>query len=103
MSFFKETDYHGSRTYEDEPAVQGFIGRFRLRASLTFAWVRLQIEKFLHLGVAPLHTSSLMHRGEKHFTMLGTRQRAARASRPITDLFPISNSNDRARRIQNDN
>lgn len=97
MSFLKETDYHGSRSYDGEQPAEGFIHHFRLRASLTFAWIRLQIEKFIALTAAPLRTS-LVHHGEKHFTVLGSRQRAVPARRPITDIFPVPDSNNALRR-----
>lgn len=102
MSFFKETDYHGSRTYDVDPAAYVFIDHLRLRVSLTFAWVRLKIERFIRLGVAPTPTSSLIHRGQKHFTLLGTKDQPRPARPPISEIFSLSDLNDRApnRRIR---
>lgn len=95
MTFFKETDYHGSRTYDVEPQVP--VNHFGLRLSLTFAWARLQIDKFFRWVAPPVRTSSLMDGGEKHFTMLGSRQRAVTARRRIMELFPVSDAADRSR------
>jgi hypothetical protein len=97
MSFLKETNYRGGRTYDGEGA-QNSVDYFRLRVSLTIAWVRLKIEKLLHLRAAPSPISSHVHLGGKHFTVLGSRRRPLPARRPISDIFPISSSNDRPRR-----
>jgi hypothetical protein len=91
MSFLKDTNYHGGRAYAGERAWES-IEHFHLRTSLTWAWIKLKIEKLLRLRAAPLRPSSLIHGGEKHFTLLGNRQPARR---PISDIFPISNRNDR--------
>ena len=103
MSFLKETEFSGRRTYEREAATHVVADDFRLRVSLTFAWARLQVEKFMRLWVAPRQASSLVHHGEKHFTLLGTRRPALPARRPITDVFPLSPSNGRPRKMRNDN
>ena len=101
MSFLKETDYSGSRSYEREPTARAVIDQFLLRLSLTFAWTRLQIEKILCAGVAPLRTSSLIDHGDKHFTVLGSTQKSLPARRRITEIFPIAESDER--RVRNDN
>ncbi len=103
MSFLKETDYHGSRAYDGEPAAEALIDHFRLRVSLTLAWARLQIAKLMRPSVASTRTgtTSLVHRGEKHFTLLGARPRTLPAHRRITEIFPIAVSG--SRKIPNDN
>ncbi len=97
MSFLKETNYRGGRTYDGEGA-QNSVDYFRLRVSLTVAWARLKIEKLLHLRSSLSPISSHVHFGGKNFTVLGSRRRPLPARRPISDIFPISNSNDRPRR-----
>ena len=100
MSFFKETDYHGSRTYDADPAACVFVDHLRLRVSLTVAWARLKIGKLMHRAVDAPQSSSLMYRGEKHFTLLGNRQRALPARPPISEIFS-SDLNDRSRKRVN--
>jgi hypothetical protein len=100
MSFLKDTDYSGSRAYDGEPAARVLIDHFRLRLALTFAWTRLKIEKFMELIAAPTSPSAPTPRG---FSMLGAKQQALPPPRRITDVFPLPNSDDRARRTRNDN
>ena len=102
MSFLRETDYHGSRRYDGPRPAYLILDHLRLRLSLIVAWAGLQVEKWLHLGARPLRTSSLIDHGEKHFSLLGARPRAARPRRPITDIFPIPVSIDRPRKSLND-
>lgn len=93
MSFLKETDYHGSHAYDGEGAARTLVEHFGQRASLTFAWMKLQIESLVRRIAAPT-TSSLVDHGEKHFTLLGNKQRVIPVRRPITDIFPIANCNE---------
>ena len=51
MSFLKETNYHGSRIYDGDPADQGCMD-FGLRWSLALAWTALQLKKFGRLLLA---------------------------------------------------
>lgn len=90
MSFFKETDYHGSRAYAGDPPAH--VDHFRLNLSLTFAWAKLQIEKFMRLGAPPQETSSLLSHGEKHFTLLGSKEQPLPAHRPLSEIFSLSES-----------
>jgi hypothetical protein len=101
MSFLRETDYHGSRRYDGAQSARTILDHLRLRVSLIVAYVGLQIEKLRHLGVSPLRPSALIDHGEKHFSLLGARPRAARPRRPITDIFPIPVSIDRPRKSLN--
>jgi hypothetical protein len=101
MSFFKETDYHGSRTYDVDPAAYLFLDHLRLRLSLTIAWARLKIGKLICRAVDAPQSSSLMYRGEKHFTLLGNRQRALPARPPISEIFSSSDLIDRQRKRVN--
>jgi hypothetical protein len=100
MSFLKDTDYSGSRTYDGEPAARVLIDHFRLRVALTFAWARLKIEKFMQLIAGPTSPPAPTPRG---FSMLGAKQQALPPRRRITDVFPIPNSDDRPRKTRNDN
>jgi hypothetical protein len=100
MSFLKETDYSGSRTYDGQPSARVLISHFRLRVALTFAWARLKIERFIRLGVASMRPSVPVQHG---FTLLGAKRRSLPIRRPITDVFPIPNSDDRRRKMRNDN
>ena len=99
MSFLKETNYHGSRTYDGDPADQGRMD-FGLRWSLAFAWTALQLKKFGRLLLAAVQPTP---RAERGFTLLGTEQRTVPVHRPISDLFPIGASNEHASRIRHEN
>lgn len=94
MSFPKETDCRATPTGDGDSAPQLAWDDLRLRVSLLFSWTRLQIEKLFHVRRAAPRSSSLVHGGEKHFTLLGARRRPAPAPRRITDIFPISDRND---------
>lgn len=102
MSFLKETDYHGSRRYDGAQSAHVILDHLRLRLSLLFAWVGLQVEKWLRFGAGSPRTASIIDHGNKHFSSLGGRPRAVPARRPITDIFPIPASIDRPRNQLND-
>ena len=98
MSFRKETNYHSSRAYGRKPGAEKLVTRLLLRIALPFTWATRQIGKLLHSGVAPMQASS----SERHFAQPATQQRAHPARRTISEIFPIPNSNGRARKIGND-
>jgi hypothetical protein len=85
MSFLKETDYHGSRTYGGEPATEAQLD-YRLRLSVAFAWVGLQMKKLMRLGATPTRSLSLVHDGEKRFTLLGATPRVLPKHRNFAPL-----------------
>ena len=93
--FGRHTDYHGSRRYAAEKPIRRDADNRKLRTSLTLAWLKLQVEKFLRAGAPVSRTTWLVRGDEKHFTMLGLRP-AERPSRPaITDIFPIAKDDGR--------
>jgi len=71
--FGKHADYHGTRRYVAEKPFRTDAGQLGLRASPAFAWLKLQIEKFLRAGAPVSSTTWLLRDDEKHFTMLGAK------------------------------
>lgn len=97
--FGRHTDYHGTRKYADARPHHPRVKRFGLSPSLTLAWVKHQVEKFLRAGAPPDTTTWLVRDGERHFTTLGMPP-AERNSKPrISDIFPVP-ANDQNRRPQ---
>ena len=100
MSFLNEPEDSSSRRRDDALVPRLLIDQFRTRISLIFAWTILQIRKLVRPVTDSRQPSPLIHGGEKHFTILGTQQQPAIAPhRPISELFPIANSNDRSPKI----
>lgn len=95
MSFFKETDYHGTRAYAGDPPAH--VDHSRLNVSLTFAWVKLKIEKFIRLGTPAPKASSLVAHGERHFTLLGSKEQPLPAHRPLSEIFSVRESSGGSR------
>jgi hypothetical protein len=97
MSFLNGTEDSARRGHEGASVARVLIDQFRTRISLIFAWTVLQLRKFVRPVTDSRRPLPLIHGGEKHFTILGTQQQPAIAPRrPITELFPIANSNDRS-------
>ena len=100
MSFLKETNYHGSRTYDGDPADHDRIDNFSLRWSVAFAWAMLQLKKFVR---PTLPARQPTRRGEHGFSLLGTERHTVPVHTQITDLFPIPKSNEHASKIRHEN
>lgn len=81
MGWSRPTDYHGSRSYEqDRPAVR--------QTSLMVAWLMNILRQKLRKFAAPTASSAvLLHDGEHSFSLLGanSRRRAPECPFPTTD------------------
>ena len=88
--FGKHADYHGTRRYVAEKPFRTDAGQLGLRASPAFAWLKLQIEKFLRAGAPDSSTTWLLRDDEKHFTLLGAKASKRPREPDITDIFPIA-------------
>ena len=68
-------DFHGSRIYEMDEAPVG-------QTSLALAWIlsgtRKRLRRFLMWAAPPSSSTTLLHKGERHFSKLGA-QRPVRA------------------------
>jgi hypothetical protein len=93
MKWRRETDYHGSRSYDSDTV------RVPGRISLALAWltaiVKRRFERLAALGARPPERNLLIGQGEHHFSLLGASARSP-AARADDCPFPTRRASDEA-------
>jgi len=85
MSWSRPTDYHGSRSYEqDRPAVR--------QSSLVLAWlIEIVRQKLRSLGSGRTSLAETLPTGDHGFSLLGATSRKSR-ERPADCPFPMAHT-----------
>ena len=86
MRWSRPTDYHGSRSYEqDRPAVR--------QSSLMVAWlINILKQKLRKFAARPMSSAVLLHDGEHSFSLLGATSRRSSHRRPAECPFPTTDA-----------
>ena len=73
MTWRRQIDYHGSRTYGSPAAMETAPGRITQVASFYVAWAKRQLRTMLAFGIAPAtETPSVVVRNQRGFSLLGS-------------------------------
>ncbi len=72
MTWRRQIDYHGSRTYGSPAAAETATSRIKQTAGLCVAWVRQQLSTMMKFGIAPAtETQSVIAGKQRGFSLLG--------------------------------
>jgi hypothetical protein len=84
MKWHRKTDYHGSRSYEqDRPAVS--------QPSLVLArFTNILKEKWRRFAMRPMSSTVLLHEGEHSFSLLGATSRRRSHRKDAECPFPTA-------------
>jgi hypothetical protein len=73
MTWRRQIDYHGSRTYGSPAATETAPSRIRQAAGFYVAWAKRQLRTMLTFGIVPAtETPSVVVRNQRGFSLLGS-------------------------------
>jgi hypothetical protein len=77
MTWRRQTDYHGSRTYGSPAATETAPGRIRQAVGFYVAWAKQQLRTMVTFGIPPAPaTPSVAARNQRGSSLLGSDRRA---------------------------
>ena len=93
MTWRRQIDYHGSRTYGSPAATETAASRIKQTAEFYVAWVKQQFKTMLRFGIAPgTETRSPIAGNQRGFSLLGS----VRSATPRHDCpFPEAPARNR--------
>jgi hypothetical protein len=89
MTWRRQIDYHGSRTYGSAVATETAASRIKWIASLYLAWARQRFQTMLRSALPPIDTPSRMTGNQRGFSLLGSNARDGARPRHDDCPFPL--------------
>ena len=73
MTWRRQIDYHGSRTYGSSAATKAATSKIKQTADFCLAWAKQQLRTLMKFGIAPAtETRSVVERSQRGFSLLGS-------------------------------